>query len=178
VPPWGGVTSALFSSSALWIVIGIRTNGGPAPLLGIAVDACRNSVYREAGSNLARRRTDTCRPLPSRGLFTDMISADAKTTPIVLGSKPSAVIRLRGWERYAFLAFLSTTVVVGALAAAQLVGASVPSIVTSSAATLASIAAIIAFVGFWFAARRYDGESLEVPPSRSAGLIVRVRNRV
>ena len=107
-----------------------------------------------------------------------MRSADAKTTPIVLGSNASAVIRLRGWERYAFLAFLSTTVVVGALAAAQLVGASVPSIVMSSAATLAGIAAIIAFVGFWFAARRYDGESVELPPSRSADLIARVRNRM
>ncbi|MGZ4316090.1 MAG: hypothetical protein ACXVRS_09680 [Gaiellaceae bacterium] len=107
-----------------------------------------------------------------------MRSADAKTTPIVLGSQPSAVIRLRGWERYAFLAFLSTTVVVGVLAAAPLVGASVPSIVMSSATTLAGIAAIIAFVGFWFAVRRYDGESVQLSPSRSAGLIARVRNRV
>lgn len=96
--------------------------------------------------------------------------------PIVLGSNPSAVIRLHGWERAAFVAFLLATVVLGALAAATLIGASLPRAVTTAAETLAAIAAVAAFVAFCFAVRRYDGESVDLPPTRLARLLARLRN--
>jgi hypothetical protein len=95
------------------------------------------------------------------------------THPVLLGGQPAGVIRLRGWERYGWMAFAVAGLVTGGLGLAKLLGASIGSTISSGAETITSAAAVAAVVGFVLAIRRYDGETKEVPASRTKRLASR-----
>jgi peptidoglycan/LPS O-acetylase OafA/YrhL len=96
-----------------------------------------------------------------------------KTHPVLLGGRWAGVIRLRGWERYGWMAFAVAGLVTGGLSLAQLPGASIRKRDFDGAETITSAAAVAAVVGFVLAMRRYDGETKEAPPSRTKRLASR-----
>jgi hypothetical protein len=96
-----------------------------------------------------------------------------KTHAVLLGGRPAGVVRLRGWERYGWMAFAVAGLVTGGLSLAKLLRASISSPIFNGAETITSAAAVAAVVGFVLAMRRYDGETKEVPPSRTKRLASR-----
>jgi hypothetical protein len=80
---------------------------------------------------------------------------DRKTLPVLFGSPSSSVIRLRGWERYAFLAFAIAGAVAAVLAAASLLGISISDSVGQWAEIIVGATAVAAVTGVACAMGRY-----------------------
>jgi hypothetical protein len=92
-----------------------------------------------------------------------MTGDDRKTLPVLLGSRPAAVIRLRGWERVAYLGFSVGALVIGALTVANQLGASISRGIFHGAEGFTATAALSALAAFVVAIRRYDGETADWP---------------
>lgn len=105
-------------------------------------------------------------------------AADNQTNlPVVLGSRRPVVVRLRGWERNAWLVFGIAGAANGGLALAGLLGASISHAVVQWAEVVTGAAAIAAIIGLLLAMARYDGETTDLPPRRGSRLISRFRRR-
>ncbi len=83
---------------------------------------------------------------------------------MLLWGRPAAVIRMRGWERYAYVAFGIATSAAGALSVSTLFGASIGKAVTDGADTIAGFTGLAAVIAFVLAMCRYDGELEDVRP--------------
>jgi hypothetical protein len=90
---------------------------------------------------------------------------DRKTLPVSVGGRPTAVIRLRGWERYACLGFSVAAVLAGVLSLAKLLGASIGGELIHDVEVILGATALAAVAGFALAMRRYEGETTEPPRS-------------
>jgi hypothetical protein len=84
---------------------------------------------------------------------------DRKTLPVLFGSPSSSVIRLRGWERYAFLAFAIAGAVAAVLAAASLLGISISDSVGQWAEIIVGATAVAAVTGVACAMARYGQQA-------------------
>ena len=71
------------------------------------------------------------------------------------------------------MAFAIAGLLTGGLGLAKLLGASISNGTFNGAETITSTAAVAAAVGFILAMRRYDGQTKEVPPSRTKRLASR-----
>ena len=96
---------------------------------------------------------------------------------MLFGSRPHAVVRLRGWERYAFVLWLLCISAIGALSFANLFGATIPSSVTHNGEIAAGALTIVALVAILRAMNRYEGELRDTPRSRTDRLIARFTHR-
>jgi hypothetical protein len=104
-------------------------------------------------------------------------AGDRKETVMLLGSRPSAMIRLRGWERVAFGAAIVGAAITGRIGIATWLGLQVAHAVSTAAETLAGALVAGAFVAVVMAVRRYEGESVQLPPSRVRRLAARLTSR-
>jgi hypothetical protein len=107
----------------------------------------------------------------------EMEPDDRKTLQVLFGSPSASVIRLRGWERYAFLAFAIAGVVAAVLAVASLLGVSISNSVVQWAQVIVGATAVAAVTGVACAMARYQGETTELPPSRANRLVARFTKR-
>jgi hypothetical protein len=102
---------------------------------------------------------------------------DQKTLALTFGSQPAAVIRLRGWERYACLSCCFMGVTVACLALANQVGASISGTIVHTAQVVAGALAVAFIIAVFVAMRRYDGETEQLSPSVVRRLAARVTKR-
>ena len=114
-----------------------------------------------------------------RETLPDMRANDEKTLALALafGSRPAAVFRLRGWERYALLAFALGSTIAAGLSLASPIGVSMGGEVSHLVEGIASLTALPAVIGVLVAIRRYDGETAGLPDSRARRLASRLTRR-
>jgi hypothetical protein len=138
---------------------------------GSGREACRKAADLEAP------RVCSLALLPDPGNNLCVRSEDQKTLALTFGSQRAAVIRLRGWERYACLSFCLLGVAVACLTLASQVGASISGTIVHTAQGLDAALAVAFIVAVFLAMRRYDGETKQLSPSLARRLAARVTRR-
>jgi hypothetical protein len=104
-------------------------------------------------------------------------SEDEKTLALTFGSPRAAVIRLRGWERYACWSFGLMGFAVACLTLANQVGASISGTIIHAAQGFAAGLAVAFIIAVFLAMRRYDGETKQLSPSAARRLAARLARR-
>jgi hypothetical protein len=113
-----------------------------------------------------------------RGRGSRLTTATAqRDSALTFGSQRAAVIRLRGWERYACLSFCLMGFAVACLTLASQVGASISGTIVHTAQGLAGALAVAFIIAVLLAMHRYDGETQQLSLSLARRLAARVTRR-